>query len=102
MPLHHLGIIVSDLETARNFYAAALKPLGYEIAITFADGEVVGFGCGAGPEFFLSGNKSPAGKKALEAGANSVGIHPAFAAKNREEVRQFYEAALYVALVLIK
>ncbi|KAF4611630.1 hypothetical protein D9613_003981 [Agrocybe pediades] len=94
MPLHHLGFIVQDLKITSDFYAAALKPLGYEVAITFADGEVIGFGAGKGPDFFLSGPNSPAGKKAAEAGTGSTGFHLAFAARNREEVRQFHAAAI--------
>ena len=27
----HIGIIVSDLERSKNFYAAALKPIGYRM-----------------------------------------------------------------------
>ena len=97
MPLHHLGIIVKDLESTRKFYSAALKPLGYQINATSADGgDVVAFGIGQGLEFLLSGPNSPTAKKAAAVGGNSVGIHPAFAAKNKEEVKAFYEAALYV------
>lgn len=83
--IDHIGIEVSDYEKAKQFYKAALAPLGYILVM-----EVEGF-AGFGPKqengpiatFWLHQGELP-----------SHSAHIAFTAKNRKMVREFYEAAL--------
>ena len=96
MVVSHLGLHVRDLDKCLEFYDAALKPLGYKRQITVADGKVVGYGqpmCG--PDFWISGlpGAVPEGYENKSTGEWEP-IHFAFAAKNRRQVRQFYEAAM--------
>ncbi|KIM44345.1 hypothetical protein M413DRAFT_443344 [Hebeloma cylindrosporum] len=111
--LHHIGINVSDLKESREFYLAALKPLGYKIKMSFLDGEVLGFGAGFAPDFWLAGpnthvmegsdkrhnNKDSTGDSSTDGSQTKPRVktgpmHIAFAAKNRAQVRKFYEAAI--------
>jgi catechol 2,3-dioxygenase-like lactoylglutathione lyase family enzyme len=78
--IDHLCIPVSDYKRAREFYSMALAPLGFEL-IMEVEG-AAGFGPEGKPEFWFG--EGPVHDK----------IHVAFAAKNREQVRKFYEAAL--------
>jgi catechol 2,3-dioxygenase-like lactoylglutathione lyase family enzyme len=81
MVLDHIGFNVSDFPKAKDFLVKALQPLG--IGIT-AEGEgwaMIGRQ-GEGQLWFGSFGNSPGP------------IHVAFAAKSREEVRRFHEAAL--------
>lgn len=98
MPLAHLGITVQDINKARAFYEAALKPLGYKVHVTFLDGKVLGLGEHY-PDFWVSevnARKTEEEKKALPAQSGPSGelIHLAFSAKNRDQVDQFYAAAM--------
>ena len=79
--LDHIGFCVGDVAASRAFYAAALAPLGIGIEAEF--GDHMGFGRDGRAQFWFSGGGKPAG-----------GMHLAFAARNREEVRAFYAAAL--------
>jgi len=108
MPLKHILINVADIDKMREFYVAALKPVGYKVVMDYFDGKVVGMGVSLSvPDFWLSsldcpsadgsetrhkdmnpdtvkpGNKSPTGK-----------MHIAFGASNRQKVREFYDAAM--------
>ncbi|KDR72802.1 hypothetical protein GALMADRAFT_73233 [Galerina marginata CBS 339.88] len=94
MPLHHLGIDVRDLKEAREFYLAALKPLGYKVKMTFHDGEVIGMGAGFAPDFWLTGPNKPSPDGSEKPKEKTGFIHLAFAASNREQVRKFYDAAI--------
>jgi catechol 2,3-dioxygenase-like lactoylglutathione lyase family enzyme len=81
MVLDHIGFNVTDFPKAKDFLVRALQPLG--IGIT-AEGEgwaMIGRQ-GEGQLWFGSFGNSPGP------------IHVAFAAKSREEVRRFHEAAL--------
>ncbi|KAF8882161.1 glyoxalase [Gymnopilus junonius] len=85
MPIHHIQLVVSSEKDAKKFYLAALAPLGYQDAFG-ADAGFTGLGPNGKPDLFLRGPKfgeSP-----------SKGAHIAFAAQNREQVDQFYEAAI--------
>ncbi|KAH9475342.1 hypothetical protein JR316_0012453 [Psilocybe cubensis] len=98
MPLAHLGITVQDISKARAFYEAALKPLGYTVQVTFLDDKVLGLGEHY-PDFWISevnARKTEEEKKALPPQSGPAGefIHLAFSAKSRDEVDQFYEAAI--------
>ncbi|MBV9159384.1 MAG: VOC family protein [Candidatus Kaiserbacteria bacterium] len=79
--LDHIGIYVSDIDKAKAFYAAALKPLGYSIKMEMPEWSVVGFG---DPEadFWISQK---------EAAEHS---HVAFRARDKETVNAFHAAAL--------
>ncbi len=85
--LDHIGFPVSDFTRSKAFYASALAPLGYGVVIEMnlsedgTDG-YAGFGAER-PQFWIGTGKPLQGR-----------LHVAFAAKTREEVRAFYEAAL--------
>lgn len=93
MPIHHVGLVVPDLEEGKAFYLAALAPLGYKEFHSYP-GFAIGLGVSASAsDFWLSAGKSQDG------GPNkppSKGLHFAFKAESREVVDQFHEAALYV------
>lgn len=100
MPIHHLGFKVPNLQKTRDFYLAALKPLGYRVTMTKAEGKVVGLSAGLyGADFWLvdpdvgSTTETTDDEKTAK---YSQLLHIAFSASNRAQVRQFYEAALYV------
>jgi catechol 2,3-dioxygenase-like lactoylglutathione lyase family enzyme len=87
--LDHVGFSVSDLAAARQFYGAALKPLGItcQMEVTpemTGDGTAhVGYGVVGKPFFWIgTGDR------------HHPGVHVAFAAENRAIVDEFYKAAL--------
>jgi catechol 2,3-dioxygenase-like lactoylglutathione lyase family enzyme len=77
----HIGFPVSDLAKSRAFYLAALAPLG--IGVVMDNPERVAFGKPGRAQFWLGTSGSP-----------PAGVHLAFAASNRGEVREFYAKAL--------
>jgi len=79
--IDHVTINVRDLEPAREFYEAALQPVGYELAMDFP--EWCGFAHDKKPDFFLSYRAEP-----------SAPVHVAFRAPDRASVDAFFEAAL--------
>jgi len=79
--IDHLGLTVSDYAASRDFYAAALAPLGYSLMMEPAPG-VGGFGRNK-PEFWIAAGHAP-----------QTGVHVAFAAADRAAVDAFYAAAL--------
>jgi catechol 2,3-dioxygenase-like lactoylglutathione lyase family enzyme len=79
--LDHIGLNVRDYAASKDFYVAALKPLGYSL-IFEVDGWG-GFGAAGKPDFWIGGNR-----------ATVPEVHVAFAAATRDEVRAFYEAAM--------
>ena len=81
MILDHIGFNVSDLAASKRFYEAALSPLGIGVAAK-GDGWVM-LGRDGKPQFWFGAF-----------GASPGPIHIAFAAANREQVRQFHAAAL--------
>jgi catechol 2,3-dioxygenase-like lactoylglutathione lyase family enzyme len=85
--LDHIGFPVSDFARSKAFYASALAPLGYRVVkeVSLSDDDSDGYaGFGAErPQFWIGTGKPLQGR-----------LHVAFAAKTREEVRAFYEAAL--------
>lgn len=81
MVFDHLGFNVSDLPAAKTFLLAALKPLGMAVTQEAEGWAMIGRrGEGA---LWIGSFKAPPGP-----------LHVAFAAKTREEVRQFYAAAI--------
>lgn len=81
MILDHVGFNVSDFEASKRFYLQALAPLGIAVAIS-GEGWVMLGREGKG-QFWIG-----------SFGASPGPIHVAFAAKDREQVRQFHKAAL--------
>ena len=79
--IDHIGIQVSDLANSVAFYTRALAPLGYELVMTWE--QFAGFGVGGKPEFWIEGGKP-----------GQRGVHVAFRAKGRSDVRAFYAAAI--------
>jgi catechol 2,3-dioxygenase-like lactoylglutathione lyase family enzyme len=82
--IDHMSIGVSDLRASRQFYLAALAPLGFgELGAWSEDAEEVAFGPEDIDDFAIS-TKYPA----------NGGGHVAFAADSREQVDAFHVAAL--------
>ena len=81
MIIDHMGMGVRDIATAREFFVKALKPLGIAIVMEVPNG--IGMGRDGMPAFWLSEVSEARGQ-----------LHVAFAAENREQVRQFYTAAI--------
>lgn len=81
MIIDHIGMAVSDGEKSQAFYATALAPLGIEQVMEFEGW--AGFGRGGKPEFWFG-----------EGGPAQHPMHIAFSAKNRQQVREFYDAAI--------
>lgn len=80
MILDHIGIPVSNFARSKDFYTKVLKSLNCGL-IMEVEG-AAGFGTKGKPEFWFG--EAPVHDK----------VHITFAARNREQVRKFYEAAL--------
>src|SRR5687767_4313188 len=83
MVIDHMGIHVSDVSASRKFFVAALKPLG--MVITMED-----------EGWFMIGRQGEGNIWIGAFGGVTSPIHIALAATTREQVRQFYAAALAV------
>lgn len=86
--IDHTGVNVSDYQKSRDFYKKALAPLGYTLlmeipAAVTGSGDAAGFGEAPKMDFWIG--KAPPQKPH---------IHVAFRAKNRQQVDDFYKAAL--------
>ena len=81
MIIDHLGFAVSDYEQSKNFFSKALAPLGISVVLEVNDW--AGLGKNGKPEFWLG-----------KGGTVQGHLHVAFVADSREQVRQFYAAAL--------
>jgi catechol 2,3-dioxygenase-like lactoylglutathione lyase family enzyme len=79
--IDHLGIEVRDYQRSKDFYSAALAPLGFELAMEFED-RVGGFARDGKPWFWI------------REGAPAAGIHVAFRAPDGDSVDNFYAAAV--------
>ncbi|MBI0551592.1 VOC family protein [Pectobacterium parmentieri] len=90
--LDHLSIPVRDIARSRQFYAAALEPLGYTLikdmsfAVSFAVTEGYGESSDPGGEFWIYQSK----------GEPCPAVHFAFSAASRERVEAFFAAAMAV------
>ena len=82
--LDHIGVNVSDFASSRDFYAAALAPLGYKLALEPAPG-VAGFATADGRAlpFWIYAR-----------GGEPTTAHVAFNAPDRATVDAFHTAAL--------
>lgn len=83
--LDHVSLGVRDIKTARRFYDAALKPLGYE-CLSSAD-DSAGYGRKA-IQLWLGATDHP-----VKADARS-GLHLCFIADSRRAVDSFHAAAM--------
>jgi catechol 2,3-dioxygenase-like lactoylglutathione lyase family enzyme len=94
--IDHLGLPVSDLARATEFYRTALEPLGYGVVMQVSaeetgHGGAVGFGAPGKAADFQSGKPS----FWIGEGERLPGhIHVAFVAPSRAAVDAFYRAAL--------
>jgi catechol 2,3-dioxygenase-like lactoylglutathione lyase family enzyme len=80
----HVDFLVPDLQASRQFYTAALAPLGF-----------VALECGASSVAFGVDGADDFGINLIAEGdAPTVRAHVAFVAETREAVDAFYEAAL--------
>jgi catechol 2,3-dioxygenase-like lactoylglutathione lyase family enzyme len=79
--LDHIGLDVSDIKKAKEFFLAALKPLGYELFMEWE--KWVGLAVAGKPDFWLKEGKH-----------TTPPIHIAFRADNRKLVDEFYKAAI--------
>jgi catechol 2,3-dioxygenase-like lactoylglutathione lyase family enzyme len=81
MILDHIGFNVRDFAVSKSFYEQALAPLGIVI---LAQGDVWAMmGREGKPQFWFG-----------SLGIPQTGVHLAFAADDREQVRRFYAAAI--------
>ncbi len=78
--IDHVGIDVSDIDSAKAFYEQALAPLGYAKLSEFP--EAVGFGEPGKPDFWIARRGKP--------GTSHVAIR----SRDRASVDAFHEAAL--------
>jgi catechol 2,3-dioxygenase-like lactoylglutathione lyase family enzyme len=86
--IDHIGLPVSDIARATEFYLKALSPLGISIVMEVSaeetgHGAAVGFGANLKPFFWIGEGERQGGH-----------IHVAFVAPSREAVDAFYRAAL--------
>lgn len=80
--LDHIGTYVQDIEKAKVFYSAALKPLGYTLISEFPEWSVIGLGTDGKADFWVAQR---------EANHN---VHIALAASDKASVDAFHAAAL--------
>lgn len=80
MNIDHIGFNVSDFKKSREFYTAALAPLGLKII-------------GEGENWAMMGTNKCDFVFGQE-GEVTKGLHLAFVAANHEQVDAFYEAAM--------
>ena len=76
----HTTLPVSDFEKSKLFYVQALAPLGY--TNNMEDGEAAGFNDGKNTDMWIVREDAV------------IPTHLAFEAKNKQEVEEFYKAAL--------
>lgn len=76
----HTGLAVRDFAAAKRFYERALEPLGYSAKMEH--GESAGFNDGKNTDFWIGQSKT------VEPS------HVAFEAQSKDEVEEFYRAAL--------
>jgi catechol 2,3-dioxygenase-like lactoylglutathione lyase family enzyme len=81
--LDHLSIQCADVVASAAFYDTVLTPLGASRVIDF--GQVIGFGVGPSPEFWIGPRSSGDGFRES---------HIAFVAPDRAAVRAFFDAAV--------
>ncbi|MGM4921265.1 VOC family protein [Tardiphaga sp. 813_E8_N1_3] len=93
--IDHMGFSPSDIESARQFYDATLKPLGISNVVEITAEQTggyhgIGYGVDRKPTFWLFNDK----RHAVPLGPRGIGIHIAFAADSRASIDAFYAAAM--------
>ncbi len=96
MSLDHINLRVADYVRSREFYQAALAPLGYRLAMEGSSG--AGFSKGPIPAFWVKQGE-PAGPAGAIAptplqGCGGPQVHVAFSGESRAMVDAFHRAAL--------
>jgi catechol 2,3-dioxygenase-like lactoylglutathione lyase family enzyme len=87
--IDHMGIAVSDIAKSREFYEAALAPLGMSVQMaatpeqTEGGGTALGFGVPDEKIFWIGDGTRP-----------GEGTHVAFRAESRDQVDAFHAAAV--------
>jgi catechol 2,3-dioxygenase-like lactoylglutathione lyase family enzyme len=86
--IDHTGVVVSDFDRSKQFYLAALAPIGFSLLAEFPASvtghtDVAGFGEPPKPEFWISRGKP-----------NNPTVHVAFRVSSRSLVDAFYRAAI--------
>jgi catechol 2,3-dioxygenase-like lactoylglutathione lyase family enzyme len=79
--IDHVVLEVADLAASKEFYGAALAPLGYREVMEIPD-RVIGYGIEGNPDFFIR-----------TGGARGT-VHIAFTSPDQETVESFHAAAL--------
>jgi catechol 2,3-dioxygenase-like lactoylglutathione lyase family enzyme len=86
--IDHTGVVVSNFDKSKQFYLAALAPIGFSLLAEFPASvtghtDVAGFGEPPKPEFWIS-RGTP----------NNPPVHVAFRVSSRSLVDAFYKAAI--------
>lgn len=83
--IDHIGIDVSNLEAATDFYKQVLAPLNYQLLMQFPGFSGFGIQSDAGPlaNFWLKQSDKP-----------TQNFHVAFRAESRATVDEFYQLAI--------
>ncbi len=92
----HIGIVVEDLATSRNFYTATLGTLGYELIADNTQGDNEGwlvYGLGEASPFFVVAAGRPSFWGSDKSPSLSP-IHCAFVAPSPSAVDQFHAVGL--------
>jgi catechol 2,3-dioxygenase-like lactoylglutathione lyase family enzyme len=114
--LDHIGILVRDAARSREFYLAALAPLGYAVVMDLSRAQIpqlgseriIGFGVGAKPDFWITQHEGPIGAGHVAFLADSRGIVDAFHAaavaaggadNGKPGIRELYHPNYYGAFV---
>ena len=90
MAIDHIGIPVANCDRSRDFYEQALAPLGFKLTLkmgpqdTISGGNAAAFGSEGEEGSFWIGDNEQVGE----------GIHVAFPAETRDQVDEFYRAAI--------
>jgi catechol 2,3-dioxygenase-like lactoylglutathione lyase family enzyme len=90
--LDHTGIVVSDLEKARRFYAAIAKPLGLSLFGEQKEFFLLGRGQGQLPYLWIGTLRPSYWLEGSRAGLNQM--HVAFIAPTQQAVDDFHREAL--------
>jgi catechol 2,3-dioxygenase-like lactoylglutathione lyase family enzyme len=91
--IDHVSLRVSDYDRSKAFYAAALAPLGYTLAMEGTSG--AGFRLDRIPAFWVKEGMPPdTGAPEAAAGCGGPFVHVALAGRDRAAVDAFHRAAL--------
>lgn len=82
--IDHLSIKVRDYETMAAYYVKVLATLGYETGVVYP----------GGTQLVVPGEPGDVWVSPAPEGTEPPAMHVAFLAKNEDEVKAFYEAAL--------